>query len=486
VRRDGVRGVSEGSGAIGLGIGADFRGRSEGKLFVLVHRVVLVVFALSIVAGSSPRAGGAQSTAPLDLAALALRPGDVGAQDWVHLGAFVQSIGAEAADVAAYRGRGLSEDEVAGRLRAIGWQREYVAVLGLPSEFDASMPSRIVRSYITEYGDAEGAAAGFGYLEDESAVLSASDLPLDRAPGEEAEATRDRGISQGRPFRSLDVTFRTGNLVAGVTMVNYPAAEFAEPGLAEAETLAATLAGRLGTPSAPGTTIGGAVLRIGAPGGSLPTYDDAYFRFASVDVPLADETTQAAAARIATYAGAIDVYQLWQGIDVGTEAGALYGVTLLRFPDANMAAQWVRDLATILDANPFYGDVEPLSVPALGDQTTALSYVPGGGGPGEPHALLISVRTGQDVARVHLVPQGGLAAIPPEALVELVRAQADCLRALGCPESAPVPSSLIAALAAADATPGAVPPEPVGSPSASVATDRAGLSEMTAEDMPPK
>jgi hypothetical protein len=432
---------------------------------VKIRRVVVVLLVMSVAAGSLPRLVGAQGKTPLDLAALVLRPDDMGSPGWVHLGAFVQSLEAEAADVAGYRGRGLAADEVAGRLRAIGWQREYVAVLGLPSEADDTVQTRIVRSYITEYGDVAGAAAGFVYLEDESGVLSATDVPLDRALGEEAEATRDRGISQGRPFRSLDVTFRIGNLVAGVTVVNYPAEEFVEPDLAEAGALAATLAGRLSSPP-PGTTIGAAVLRIGMPGQSLPTYDDAYFRLDGVDVPLTDETPQAAAARIATYAGAVDVYQLWQGIGIGTEAGALYGVTLLRFPDAAAATAWVRDLATILGANPFYGDLTPVTVSTLGDQTTALAYAPGGGGPGEPHALLLAVRSGADVARVHLVPQGDLAAIPTAALVALAQQQTDCLRALACAAPAAVPASLTDALTAA-AVPVAASPEPIASPPAS-------------------
>lgn len=436
-------------------------------------RILLVLCALFAALGSLPREATTQGKPPLDLAATALRPSDIGEPGWVHLGAFVQSLEAEAANFAVYKGHGLSREEVAGHLRAFGWRREYVSVLGLPSEADASVPSRIVRSYVVEFGDAGGAAAGLVYLQDVSGVPTATDVPLDRALGEQAGATRDRGLSQGRPFRSLDVTFRMGNLVAGVTAINYPGVAFADPPLAKAETLAATLAGRLATAPAPGATIGGAVLRIADPGHSLTTYDDAYVRLGSADVPLADETAQATAARIATYEGAVDVYQLWQGIDVGTAAGALYGVTLLRFPDAASATAWVRDLATILGKNPFYGDLKPLSVPALGDQTTALAYVPGGG-TGQPRALLLAVRIGADVARVHLVPQGKLAAIPPEALQELARAQATCLRALSCPESTSVPSSLAAALAAS-ATPVHASPEPAASPlvaAASVARDR--------------
>ncbi|HKG25061.1 MAG TPA: hypothetical protein VKB09_05390, partial [Thermomicrobiales bacterium] len=301
--------------------------------------------------------------------------------------------------------------------------------------------------------DSAGAASGFAYLEDESGVVSAADVPLDLPLGEEAEATRDSGTSQGRPFRSLDVTFRTGNLVAGVTVVAYPAAGYANPELAEAEALAAVLASRLSTPPEPGTTIGSAVLRLHDSERPLTTYDDAYFRLAAVDVPLAEESKQDAGARIATYGRATDVYQLWQGIDAGTGAGFLFGVTLLRFPDAAAATTWVRDLSTLLDANPFYGDLSVQSAPEIGDQTAALAYAPGGGAAGDPHALLLAVRVGADVARVHLVPQGSVREVPEEALAELARAQSDCLRVLSCPGTFPVPSSLTTPVGVPDATP---------------------------------
>src|SRR5687767_6613124 len=75
----------------------------------------------------------AQPAAPLDVAALTLRPDDIGQPGWVHLGAFIQSLDAEAADVAGYRGVALSANDVAAQMQSFGWRRSYVAVLGAAS-----------------------------------------------------------------------------------------------------------------------------------------------------------------------------------------------------------------------------------------------------------------------------------------------------------------------------------------------------------------
>jgi hypothetical protein len=61
--------------------------------------------------------------------------------------------------------------------------------------------------------------------------------------------------------------------------------------------------------------------------------------------------------------------------------------------------------------------------------------------------LILAVRVGADVARVHLVPQGDLKSVPMTALTELVAVQADCLAAVDCNRVVGVPASLIDALA---------------------------------------
>jgi hypothetical protein len=424
---------------------------------MLCRSAMLVLLLLLTTLSRSPLVP-AQAPARLDAAAATLRPEDIGQPGWVHLGAFVQTLDAVAADVADYRGGSLTPEMVTEQLRAVGWQQSYIAVLGEPSATDPTAPSQIVRSYITEYADAARATAGFAFLEDESMVPSATDVPLNDPLGDEAEATRERGSGAGGPYRSLDITFRMGSVVAGVTVVNTRTRAFTDPHLSATTRLAALLATRVTTAPAPGTTLGGMVLRLGDEEHTITTYDDAYYRIAGEDVPVVEETASVAVARRATYAGAPDVYQLWQGVDIAEERGALVGITLLRFPTADEASTWVRDLQQILGENPFYGELTAVAAPTLGDQAMALTYVPGGGVSGGPQARLVAVRLGADVARVHLVPQGQLTNLGPEVIEVLVRAQVDCLQERMCPVTVPVPSELTSALAESPATPVAASP----------------------------
>ena len=174
----------------------------------------------------------AQSPAPApDLPALTIVPADLDQSGWLHQGAYVHSIADAARDRADYIGQGADADEVTERLTSIGWQREYINFLSHPSGSDPTQPDQITRSYVTQYTGEEGARAGFEYLEDESKVTAAKDLPLDRAYGQQAELTSESGFSTqtGRQFRSLDLTFRMGALIAGVNIIQYPTAKRVDP-----------------------------------------------------------------------------------------------------------------------------------------------------------------------------------------------------------------------------------------------------------------
>lgn len=397
--------------------------------------LVVVLFAAAMGLGA-PRVG-AQARAPIDLAAATIRPGDLPDAGWGHEGAFMESPESLANGFAAYWGRGTAAADVRARLDAFGWQRMYIAELS-----NTSAARGRIRSYVTQYADGAGAAAGFAYLEDERLVPTASDVAGTRIFGEASEITRDQGTSavDGAPFVSLDLTFRSGALVGGVTLI-LPAGG-AGPQVAAVEALGAMLERRLQDPPAePGLGLRVARVSDGATG--VTTYDDAYYRLGGAAVPLAGESASAASARIASYAEAADVYQLWQGIDVGTADGVLYGITLLRFPDETTAGAWVAGLAETLGQNAFYGDLRPLQAPTrLGDEAVALRYVAGGGGAADPHAVLVAVRVGTLVARVHVVPQGRPSDVRLETVLPLAERQADCLGGAGCAAYDAVPDAL--------------------------------------------
>ena len=210
----------------------------------------------------------AQSPPPApDLPALTIRPTDLDQSGWLHQGAFVHSVADAARDRADYIGQGADSDEVAERLTSIGWQREYVSFLSHPSKADPSQPDQVIRSYVTEYTNADGARAGFEFLEDESTVAAAKDLPLNQTFGQQSELTSERGFSSqtGRQFRSLDLTFRMGALIAGVNVIQYPTAERVDPDIDLLKTLATTMENRIAESPVIDSALGARVVRMRTP-----------------------------------------------------------------------------------------------------------------------------------------------------------------------------------------------------------------------------
>jgi hypothetical protein len=423
-------------------------------LFILIVTACFQSTATAASSRSEALSSGLAAIAPgLDVAAMTLRPGDVGQPGWVHDGAFVERLDSEARNEAAYLGRGTSAESVAAKLSAMGWGRMYVDTLIVPSPATPNAPAQRIRSYITEYASAEGAAAGFAYLEDESAIPSAKDIAASRTFGDASELTEDRGVSavDGRTYRSLDLTFRAGNLVAGVTLIVYPSKTAVDPQPSAVEALGTILEARVKTPLTNGAGLGRAVARLAPTDRAVTTYDDAYYRLGRADIPVSDESVAATSLRVRTYAEATDVYQLWQGIDASASAGVLYGVTLLHFPSEAAAAAWVTNLQSILAVNPFYGQMRPIDgAPSIGDQSIALGYAAGGGA-NAPRAVLVAVRVGAYVARVHVVPQGQTRDIPVAPVIALAGIEAGCLSGDACGDVLTLPEGLI--VTSAGATP---------------------------------
>ncbi len=413
-------------GLSGLGTTSTLRARPDRPLPVLV-------------------AGAQETTSPvLDLAAAMLSPLDHELRDYIHLGAFTESLAGEAEAIAAYRGQGTRPDDVARRLKAAGWQTKYVVMLGNAGASES--PSTIVRSYATLFTTAEGAADGFVFQEDERGVVAASDVPLSTQFGDEAELTQERGISSttGRPFRSLDLTFRLGRIVAGVTVISYASAHQADPDHAFVEALASLLAHRLTTLSASAAALGRAVLRLVDDGRYLPILDDAYYRRDRQDIPI-DESPAATNARILTYRDARDVYQLFQTIP--DDVAILLSITQYRFADATSASSWMANASRIIGANPFYQnlDIAPVSEP-LGEEAVGFWFSPGGR---TATAAIVVVRRGSDIVRVQLVPQEGAQQIALSAVVALAQLQLSCADGGRCS----VPLSAVQPLHASQGTP---------------------------------
>ena len=153
----------------------------------------------------------------------------------------------EATGAVNYRGGESVASTVADypkRLSVAGWLERYSSALAMPNPNDPLLVDRRIVTYVTLYTDQTGASDGFALLEDESTITTAADISGSRTIAEQSEITQNTGILQGSglPFQSLDLTFRTGILTAGVLIYdnrNVP------PEIGEIEALADLLLSRI-------------------------------------------------------------------------------------------------------------------------------------------------------------------------------------------------------------------------------------------------
>jgi hypothetical protein len=261
------------------------------------------------------------------------------------------------------------------------------------------------------------------------------------------DLTMDGGFdADSRPFRSLDLTFRVGNLIGGVTLVVYPGVSGFEPDQGELESLGAILESRLIDPPAP--AIGASVARLD-PAETI-TYDDAYYRVDGVDLPLFDESEAAGELRRDAYGDAQTVYQLFQGIDGTGTLGGLYSVTLYAFADAQAATAWIAESERLLKVNAYYENIEAAD-PGRIDGEETLAYI---FGPFDtpPRARITLARIENQVVRIQIVPSGALPDVPVEVAEHLTNTQIACLQQGSC-VSIPVPEALVQSMTVPEASP---------------------------------
>lgn len=178
-----------------------------------------------------PPVEGASSERQLDLSSLVLRPSDLADQGMEGFGLGNQSSARDVLTESMVQARG-DEFEAARRLgayREAGFRVRYVASMLRPRLPLTRLPSGLVTanaritSSVTEFASAEGAAASFALMEGDLDDVDGRDLPNARQIGEQSEVTLSRGreIETREPFRRLELSFRTGNLIGEVTIVNY-------------------------------------------------------------------------------------------------------------------------------------------------------------------------------------------------------------------------------------------------------------------------
>ena len=160
------------------------------------------------------------------------------------------------------------------------------------------------------------------------------------------------------------------------------------------------------------------------------TFDDAYYRKDLSELPMTDETKSSQEKRVATYANATDVYQLFQNIDSGDGRFLLYSLTVYAFPTEADAISWIDDAQTIIESNPYYGSLQREEIDVAGaDQTAAFRF---GGAGDDATAQIILGQTGEVVHRIQLVPAAGSPPVPLTLGVELAEQQISCFSEQQC------------------------------------------------------
>lgn len=428
-----------------------------------LQRVAFGLVALGLAAGWTLVAA-AQSATPIpglpraDIAAMTLVPGDLPDPGYGLEGGTRLTLAEEAAGVVAYRGGESVAGTVAAfqeRLSAVGWLERYTSALALPNRDDPTIVDRRIVTYVTLYTDLTGAAEGFGLLEDESTVANATDIPGTRSIAEQSEITRSTGILSGSdlPYQSLDLTFRTGSLTAGVLIYdnrNIP------PEVAEIEALADRLLGRVqDVLSTGGPGLGARALRLAGPPARIPFHDELYELKNDGIIPYLGEEPDVIASREVQYGTATDVYSVYQALVAGDDEpddDPYVVVRLYRFPDASSAANWLAGLADNLRGqSDEYPEVTTLVGGLTGaEESVSLGYTYNATDTLVTRGFLIAMRAGPIVARIQV---DGLPQPPIAAVQEMAEAQARCLSDPSggtCTTAFPIPTSLLPEL----------PPEP--------------------------
>ena len=413
----------------------------------LLGRIFAALFVLGAAFGpvGPSSAGAAQGAADPDIPdiqAMTLTPADLADEGLEGYGlGFAETTFPDQVIVSIAEARGLDEDEVGEVLEDAGFARRYDSYLYLPDEDDPAAPAvRQIVSYVLEFGDEDGAEAAFAFLEDESASESAEDVQAVDV-GDESEATRDQGedLATGDEYAQIDLTFRLGNLHAGVAIVDW---QGDEPEVDEVEALAERLLERIeATIEDGGPGLGTQVPRLAGDG--IVTTADQYALLDGEAIAGFGESPDEARgrARAAADVDQTDGYRLWQQLFAGEEEpddDVWYQVDVWRFADEDAAADWLAGTEDRVESNQDLTNLDLDDGPAAaGDESIVYTVETEDG---SVRFRSVALRVGNTVAVIDL---SGPETPPAEAVEALAEAQADCLDEGACPSRSQCPTTLM-------------------------------------------
>jgi hypothetical protein len=340
----------------------------------MLRWLAVAVLLGSLLALPTPRSAAAQSedaAATVDLAAMMLRPADIG-DEWGFAGSGIYDLESTAAGYASIVGR--PADEVTDELEELNFQREYTAtfellddevpggraesLLVVIDEYDSTRNARGGFSLATEYDDSDfveviDGAEGIG---DDALASRWAQSPL--VDGERVDLTR------------LVIDLRVDRLTASLLLYDFAGDN---PRLSRLESYAEALVERIQT-----------VLDDGSPElfGQIPRWEgavsgiDGYFRFGGEDIPLVFESERDREQRWESYGRATNIYALNQWIEHdGAAVGIQYRYRLIEFSRSRDATAYVNGYVDYLESFDYNQDLKsPESPPEFGDQSVAAAF----------------------------------------------------------------------------------------------------------------
>jgi hypothetical protein len=404
--------------------------------------VLALLVALTLGMGGAVAQGGESAAGqPLDLPALVLRPGDLPAGYGLLDGLFMSPL--------------------------TGVVAEYWAELGLPDPTsDGTTLARKAITRLTQYTDADAAQERLNEIRDELSgtapqgdeivVAYENGQPID-APRQivpDAPIVADDTITttltstsvQGTPVGALEITYRTGPVLAEVTISDFSGTP---PTYDEVATLAYVVLDRIsgaGEDAGPGWS--GKALRLDDEDDDLKEIESAesYLELDGEALRLVNDTDEDFADRSEIWAdgNVRDVYQVNQtlgplGSDDSTDH-LFSTIWIYGFGSAEDAKGFIATaIDDLLDDASGYVSVEEERVSGFGGVTGGIAYEVDLGNGDTSSGHRVWVQDGRTVVSVQVDTADG---VTPDGVKELARAQMDCVKSDGPCEAVAVPEGM--------------------------------------------
>ena len=387
---------------------------------------------------TGPPSGG---LAVQDLAAMTLTPGDLDDLAAPGFGSsYGEMITLETLIASTSASRGIPEADVRLAFEGNGLTRRYEHFLYQPVDpaAPADEAGKLIVSYVVEFADPAGASAAWDFSEDESFSPESADLPMLQTIGEQSEATHGGGVDDsGSPFDQIDVTFRTGNLHAGVAMVDWTGGSV---DLSEVESLAGRLLERIEavrSGNSPG--LSGQVVRL--MGDDVTPSADEYYLLGGKTVRAYGQSPWSAVFEdyFALLEQRTDGYRLNQQLTAGTEDtndDTWLLIDSALFASEAEASEGIVSTPQTIASNPDLGNVQFVEGSGYGDES--ISYT-ASSTDGAFQYRGVVLRVGTVVVTIDLVA----GVLPTEAALDtIVQNQLTCIEQGGCVAPIEVPTGI--------------------------------------------